>query len=100
MSYCNICRQIHCSCSSGTTVQNNVNSERAGLPGLSAMDSAIRVGRIPASATEKDFINSLEGKPGDTPYPGPNGNWWSGGKDTGEPIQLGSPQSMTDLFGL
>lgn len=33
--------------------------------------------------SERDWIKSLYGKDGETPYVGPNGNWWTGTTDTG-----------------
>ena len=47
------------------------------------------------SGSEQEWINSLSGKPGDTPYIGINGNWFIGAVDTG--VKAGSVTSYNDL---
>lgn len=39
---------------------------------------------------------------GQTPYVGPNGNWWIGGVDTGEPSvgEQFTPQNASEAFGI
>lgn len=51
-----------------------------GQDGKSAYEIAVQNGY---SGSEQDWISSLVGKPGDTPYIGKNGNWFVGAVDTG-----------------
>ena len=51
-----------------------------GDEGKSAYEIAVENGY---SGSEQQWINSLVGKPGDTPYIGGNGNWFVGAVDTG-----------------
>lgn len=53
-----------------------------GDTGLSAYDIAVKNGY---TGTEKEWLTSLQGKPGYTPYIGDNGNWFVNGVDTGTP---------------
>lgn len=39
------------------------------------------------------------GPPGEPPYIGENGNWWSGGKDTGVPASAGGVTDHGELTG-
>ena len=51
-----------------------------GDDGKSAYELAVENGY---SGSEQQWIESLVGKPGDTPYIGGNGNWFVGAVDTG-----------------
>lgn len=51
-----------------------------GKDGKSAYEIAVENG---FSGSEQEWINTLAGKPGDTPYIGNNGNWFIGEVDTG-----------------
>ena len=51
-----------------------------GDPGKSAYEIAVQNGY---SGSEQQWIESLVGKSGDTPYIGGNGNWFVGAVDTG-----------------
>ena len=51
-----------------------------GQDGKSAYEIAVQNGY---SGSEQQWIQSLIGKPGDTPYIGTNGNWFVGAIDTG-----------------
>jgi len=51
-----------------------------GKDGKSAYQIAVENGY---SGSEKDWISSLTGKSGETPYIGSNGNWFIGAVDTG-----------------
>lgn len=51
-----------------------------GQDGKSAYEIAVENGY---SGSEQQWINSLVGRPGDTPYIGANGNWFVGAVDTG-----------------
>ena len=50
-----------------------------GKDGKSAYEIAVEKGY---SGSEQEWINSLAGKPGDTPYIGTNGHWFIGAVDT------------------
>ena len=63
-----------------------------GDPGESAYEVAVRNGY---SGSEQDWISSLVGKPGDTPYIGTNGNWFVGAVDTG--VRAAAITSYNDL---
>ena len=63
-----------------------------GNDGKSAYQIAVENGY---SGSESDWINSLAGKPGDTPYIGSNGNWFIGAVDTG--VKAGGVTSYNDL---
>lgn len=71
MGYCNKCKYTSCNCGSVITSSTTINSDQAGREGLSAFESAKRVGEIPINATEQEFIESLKGDKGD---PGENGD--------------------------
>lgn len=51
-----------------------------GKDGKSAYEIAVQNGY---SGSEQQWIESLVGKPGDTPYIGSDGNWYVGAIDTG-----------------
>lgn len=51
-----------------------------GEQGLSAYQIAVNYGY---NGSESDWISSLKGEPGYTPYIGDNGNWFINGVDTG-----------------
>ena len=54
--------------------------EQAGaLKGLSAYEIAVKSGY---TGTEEEWLASLQGESGQTPYIGDNGNWWVGNTDT------------------
>ena len=53
-----------------------------GQDGKSAYEIAVQNGY---SGSEQDWIASLTGKSGETPYIGSNGNWFIGAVDTGVP---------------
>ena len=52
----------------------------AGKDGKSAYEIAVENGY---SGSEAEWITSLAGTPGETPYIGTNGNWFIGAVDTG-----------------
>lgn len=52
----------------------------SGRDGESAYDIAVRNG---FEGTEVEWLESLRGQDGDTPYIGSNGNWFIGQTDTG-----------------
>ena len=52
----------------------------SGRDGESAYDIAVRNG---FEGTEVEWLESLRGQDGDTPYIGANGNWFIGQTDTG-----------------
>jgi len=63
-----------------------------GKDGKSAYEIAVQNG---FSGSESEWINSLAGRPGDTPYIGANGNWFIGAVDT--EIKAGAITSYNDL---
>lgn len=63
-----------------------------GEDGKSAYEIAVQNGY---SGSEQQWINSLVGKPGDTPYIGTNGNWFVGAVDTG--VRAAAITSYNDL---
>lgn len=63
-----------------------------GDEGKSAYEIAVENGY---SGSEQQWINSLVGKPGDTPYIGGNGNWFVGAVDTG--VRAAGITSYNDL---
>lgn len=63
-----------------------------GEDGKSAYEIAVQNGY---SGSEQQWINSLVGKPGDTPYIGANGNWFVGAVDTG--VRAAAITSYNDL---
>lgn len=63
-----------------------------GKAGKSAYEVAVENG---FSGNEQEWIESLVGKPGDTPYIGENGNWFVGAVDT--EIRAGAITSYKDL---
>lgn len=63
-----------------------------GKDGKSAYEIAVEKGY---SGTEEQWINSLIGQPGDTPYIGANGNWFIGAVDTG--VRASGITSYNDL---
>ena len=56
-----------------------------GQPGESAYDVAVRYGY---KGTEKEWLDSLIGAPGHTPYIGANLHWFINGEDTGVAAQV------------
>ena len=63
-----------------------------GKDGKSAYEIAVEKGY---SGTEEQWINSLIGQPGETPYIGANGNWFIGTVDTG--VRASGITSYNDL---
>lgn len=63
-----------------------------GDPGKSAYEIAVKNG---FSGTEQQWIESLVGKAGDTPYIGANGNWFVGAIDT--KVKASASMSYNDL---
>ena len=63
-----------------------------GKDGKSAYEIAIQNGY---SGSEQQWISSLTGTPGETPYIGVNGNWFIGAIDTG--VKAGAITSYNDL---
>ena len=63
-----------------------------GDPGKSAYEIAVKNGY---SGSETQWISSLAGLPGETPYIGANGNWFLGAVDTG--VKAGAVTSYNDL---
>ena len=63
-----------------------------GNDGKSAYEVAVQNGY---SGSEQQWIESLVGKPGDTPYIGNNGNWFVGAVDTG--VRAAAITSYNDL---
>ena len=63
-----------------------------GKAGKSAYEVAVENG---FSGSEQEWIESLVGRPGDTPYIGENGNWFVGAVDT--EIRAGAVTSYKDL---
>ena len=63
-----------------------------GDPGKSAYEIAVENGY---SGSEAQWIASLTGLPGETPYIGNNGNWFVGAVDTG--VRAGAITSYNDL---
>ena len=63
-----------------------------GKDGKSAYEVAVKNGY---SGSEQQWIESLVGRPGDTPYIGGNGNWFVGAVDTG--VRAGAITSYNDL---
>lgn len=73
MRYCIQCNKIEtmCGCISPRIVnQTTINSDAAGRDGLDAKDIAIRTGKLPAGATDNQFIDLITGPQGE---PGLNG---------------------------
>ena len=64
-----------------------------GEPGKSAYEIAVE--KYNFSGTEQEFIESLVGQPGETPYIGDNGNWFVGAVDTG--VRAKAVTSYNDL---
>ena len=60
--------------------------------GQSAYEIAVKNGY---AGSEQEWITSLVGKPGDTPYIGNNGNWFVGAVDTG--VRAAAITSYNDL---
>lgn len=63
-----------------------------GKDGKTAYEIAVKNGY---SGSEQQWIESLVGQPGDTPYIGGNGNWFVGAVDTG--VRAGAITSYNDL---
>lgn len=67
--------------------------------GLSAYDIAVKNGY---AGTEKEWLTSLQGKPGYTPYIGDNGNWFVNGVDTGTSasgaVKVTSEKSSSEII--
>ena len=63
-----------------------------GEPGKSAYEVAVENGY---SGSEQQWISSLTGVPGETPYIGANGNWFIGAIDT--EVKAGAITSYNDL---
>lgn len=63
-----------------------------GNDGKSAYEIAVENGY---SGSEQEWISSLTGKTGDTPFIGANGNWFIGAVDTG--VRAGAVTSYNDL---
>ena len=63
-----------------------------GKDGKSAYEIAVEKGY---SGSEQEWVSSLTGVPGETPYIGANGNWFIGAIDTG--VKAGSVTSYNDL---
>lgn len=63
-----------------------------GKDGKSAYEIAVEQG---FSGSEAEWIASLAGVPGETPYIGDNGNWYIGAVDTG--VKAGGVTSYNDL---
>lgn len=63
-----------------------------GKDGKSAYEIAIQNGY---SGSEQQWISSLTGTPGETPYIGANGNWFIGAIDT--EVKAGAITSYNDL---
>lgn len=63
-----------------------------GNDGKSAYEIAVQNGY---SGSEQQWIESLVGQPGDTPYIGNNGNWFVGAVDTG--VRAAAVTSYNDL---
>lgn len=57
-----------------------------GQPGESAYDIAVKYGY---KGTEQEWLDSLIGAPGHTPYIGANLHWFVNGVDTGVAAQVG-----------
>lgn len=57
-----------------------------GQPGESAYDIAVKYGY---KGTEQEWLKSLIGAPGQTPYIGENLHWFINGVDTGVAAQVG-----------
>ena len=57
-----------------------------GQPGESAYDIAVKFGY---KGTEEEWLDSLIGAPGQTPYIGENLHWFINGVDTGVAAQVG-----------
>lgn len=57
-----------------------------GKPGESAYDIAVKYGY---KGTEQEWLDSLIGAPGHTPYIGANLHWFVNGVDTGVAAQVG-----------
>lgn len=70
-----------------------------GEQGLSAYQIAVNRG---FSGTENDWLSSLKGDPGYTPYIGDNGNWFVNGVDTGTSasgaIKVTSEKSSSEII--
>lgn len=70
-----------------------------GKPGESAYEIAVKAGY---EGTEEEWLNSLRGETGHTPYIGDNGNWWINGIDTGSVatngIKLTSIQDSSEVI--
>ena len=64
--------------------------------GKSAYEVAVENG---FSGTEKEWLASLNGENGKTPYVGENGNWYIGANDTGKPSRgaKGEPGATPNL---
>ena len=59
---------------------DNINKALMGKDGKSAYELAVEYGFV---GTEEEWVASLDGEDGLTPYIGENGNWWIGDEDTG-----------------
>lgn len=65
---------------------NGVEADAIGPRGKSAYEVAVSEGFV---GTDTEWLSSLHGADGNTPYIGENGHWWVGEIDTGVPAILG-----------
>lgn len=83
MKYCNSCNNLYANCHCISPVissQTVINSEAAGRDGESAYNIAKRLGKIPSTMTEGEYIDSLKGA-------------------DGEAAENLAPQSADEIFG-
>lgn len=66
----------------GVMVSEAISRIPSGENGMSAYEIAVMYGY---TGTEEEWITSLHGADGLTPYIGENGNWFTGDTDTGKP---------------
>lgn len=64
-----------------------------GQPGESAYQIAVKYGY---KGSEEEWLKSLIGNPGSTPYVGENLHWYIDGKDTGVLAQIGDYNLLTN----
>lgn len=91
---CNKCNNIKKYCSCNVYIaKTKIVSDRAGRDGESAYELAIRLGKIPASWTEEQYLDSLQGNHGNDGLPGPIGPKGDKGDlgDQGSPGPIGPP---------
>lgn len=79
MKYCNKCKYNSCTCSNIVS-STTINSDQAGRDGLDSKEVLIRLGKLPANATDQQYENYIveqaKGEPGDTYIPEETDNYF------------------------